>query len=80
MTNLIVKFKNLPDVLIHKILEYSDIIIFRYGKYMTRINKYDIRYEKLNKIYKPMKLTNNRILIKMMRKRSNLNQKSFSSI
>jgi hypothetical protein len=45
-----VNYGNLPDSLIQLILSYSDTIVYRFGKYMGRIQKSDKRY----KIVKPM--------------------------
>lgn len=63
---LINKFTKLPDVLIHIILDYSDIIIFRHGKYMNRINKNDNRYKNIQNISKPIKIMENKILLKLL--------------
>ena len=64
--DLISIFKELPDVLINKILDYTDIVIFRYGKYMNRINKNDWRYHLMMKIPKPMKVGQNKVLLKLL--------------
>lgn len=64
--DLISKFKELPDVLINKILDYTDIVIFRYGKYMNRINKNDWRYHLMMKIPKPIKVGQNKVLLKLL--------------
>jgi|694.fasta_scaffold10522_7 hypothetical protein len=63
---LIPKFKKLPDVLINKILDYTDIIVFRYGKHMNRINKNDIRYILIKNIPRPMRVGENKILLKLL--------------
>lgn len=42
-SDLIKKFMYLPDVLIHKILNYTNIVVYRNGKYINRINKLDKR-------------------------------------
>jgi hypothetical protein len=36
---LIEKFKNLPDELIHMIINYTDVVVYRHGKYINRIKK-----------------------------------------
>jgi len=47
-------FAALPDVLIHKIINYSNVIIYRHGKYLNRINKKkDKRYKLLSSILRP---------------------------
>ena len=63
---LIDKFKNLPDELIHKIINYTDVIVYRHGKYINRINKADKRCIMLTNIPKPMRVGTNRILIKLV--------------
>lgn len=63
---LINKFTKLPDVLIHIILDYSDIIAFRHGKYMNRINKNDNRYKNIQNIPKPIQIMKNKILLKLL--------------
>jgi hypothetical protein len=65
---LIDKFKHLPDELIHIIVNYTDVIVYRYGKYINRINNADKRYKMLTNIPKPMKSGTNRILIKLINK------------
>jgi len=47
---LLEKFKYLPDVLIQKIINYTDIVSYRHGKYINRINKNDNRYNLLKKL------------------------------
>lgn len=59
-------FSRLPDSLIIKILDYTNIIVFRHGKYMNRINIYDYRYILLEKVCKPIKIGKNKILIKLI--------------
>lgn len=51
---LIDKFKYLPDEIIHIILQFSDVIVFRHGKYMNRIDKKDDRYYAIRKIPRPI--------------------------
>jgi hypothetical protein len=65
-TELLKKFSELPDVLINKILDYTNIVIFRHGKYIDRINKNDIRYIKISNIPRPIKVCNNKILLKLI--------------
>ena len=42
-------FAYLPEVLIHKIINYTDVLSYRNGKYIDRINKKDNRYNLLQK-------------------------------
>ena len=60
---LIDKFKSLPDELIHYIVNYTDVVTYRHGKYINRINKEDERYKILLSISKPIKLTPNNYLL-----------------
>jgi hypothetical protein len=64
--DLIDKFKSLPEVLIHKITDYADIIVYRNGKYMNRINKNDLRYDLLKKISRPIYVGKHYILLRLM--------------
>jgi hypothetical protein len=49
-------FSKLPEELIQKIIDYTDIVTFRNGKYMNRISKKDERFEMLEKIQRPIKM------------------------
>ena len=51
---LLEKFKCLPDELIEKIVNYTDVLVFRNGKYINRLVKTDYRYKLLNNISKPI--------------------------
>ena len=55
MTNLI--FANLPDELIHKIINYTNVITFRNGKYIDKINENDCRYALVRKITRPIQIS-----------------------
>lgn len=73
MTNVLLSiYKYLPDVLIHKIIHYTDVIIYRHGKYMNKLNKNDERYRILQTIPKPIKVYKNNILHKIMLKLLNI--------
>ena len=63
---LLENFKFLPDDLINKIINYTDIVTFRHGKYMDRIAKNDERYKLLEKIPKPIKIGNKKVLLKLI--------------
>ncbi len=58
--------KKLPIELVNKIINYTDVVAFRNGKYINRILKTDERYEKLNKIPKPMKVGPDKILLRLI--------------
>jgi len=55
---IINKFSNLPVELINKIINYTDVIVYRHGKYINRINKQDYKYAILYTIPKPKKIGN----------------------
>jgi hypothetical protein len=50
----------LPEEIIQIIINYTDIVIYRHGKYINRINKEDYRYENLEYIKKPIFLSKTR--------------------
>ena len=66
-------YKYLPAVLINKIIHYTDVIVYRHGKYINRIDKNDKRYRILQTIPKPIKVYKNNILHKIMLKMLNIN-------
>lgn len=75
MTNVSLSiYKYLPDVLIHKIIHYTNVIVYRHGKYMNKLNKNDERYRILQTIPKPIKVYKNNILHKIMLKLLNIKQ------
>ena len=63
---LIDKFKNLPDELIHHIINYTDVVVYRHGKYINRLNNYDQRYKLLMNIPIPIKIGSQRIMLKLI--------------
>lgn len=67
MTNeLIDRFKYLPNELINIIINYTDIVVYRNGKYINRIMKDDKRYLIIRKIPRPIKIGTNRMLFKLL--------------
>jgi hypothetical protein len=56
----------LPIELVNKIINYTDVVSFRNGKYIDRISKTDERYEKLKKIPRPIRIGTNKVLLKLM--------------
>jgi len=66
--DLLNSYKYLPDTLIHKIINYTDILVYRNGKYINRLNKKDERYRLLQIIPKPIKVYKNNILHKIILK------------
>jgi hypothetical protein len=63
---LIDNFKFLPDVLINKIINYTDVITFRNGKYIDRIPKNDNRYKILETVPRPIKVGTNKVLLRLI--------------
>lgn len=59
-------FSKLPDVLLQQIINYTDIIVYRHGKYINRLTHDDVRYILLSKIPKPLKLGPRLILLKLV--------------
>jgi len=62
-------FAKLPDVLINKILDYSDLIVYRNGKYLNRILKTDRRYKTLSKIPRPIETKPNEYSLKLINRK-----------
>lgn len=63
---LIEKFKNLPDVIIHIIINYTDVVVNRHGKYINRIKKTDCRYNLLRRIPRPIYIGIHKVKIRLM--------------
>jgi hypothetical protein len=63
---LIDKFKNLPEVLINHIINYTDVLVYRHGKYINRFKKSDKRYKIIQSVPKPIKIGKSMILIKLL--------------
>jgi hypothetical protein len=63
---LIEKFKNLPDELIHIIINYTDVVVYRHGKYINRIKKNDYRYNLLRSVSRPIYIGQYRVKIRLM--------------
>jgi hypothetical protein len=59
-------YSQLPDVLINKIINYTNVITYRDGKYIDKISKNDERYKLLEKISRPIKVGNKKVLLKLM--------------
>ena len=62
---LIEKFKSLPDELIHIIINYTNALVYRHGKYINRLNKDDKRYNLINKIPRPIKIGTYKVLLRL---------------
>lgn len=63
---IIEKFKYLPDELINQIINYTDVVVYRHGKYINRINRRDNRYKLLERMPRPIKIGQSRVLLKLL--------------
>lgn len=63
---LIKEFKNLPNEIVQIIVSYTDVIVYRHGKYMNRIKKNDLRNILLTKIPRPIYNGYNKILLRLL--------------
>ena len=62
------KYANkLPIELINKIINYTDVVAFRTGKYIDRIPKTDARYTMLRNMKRPIKDGKNKLILKLLR-------------
>jgi len=59
------KFRYLPDELISTIVNYTDVIVYRRGKYINRLNKDDNRYHLVNRIPQPLFTNRYRVLLRL---------------
>jgi hypothetical protein len=59
-------YSQLPHVLINKIINYTNVITYRDGKYIDKISKNDERYKLLEKISRPIKVGNKKVLLKLI--------------
>ncbi len=64
---LIDKFKKLPDELKHIIINYTNVIVYRHGKYINRVRKSDEKYRILYNIPKPISVKNNIVILKLIK-------------
>lgn len=58
--------KSLPDELIHIIINYTDVIVYRHGKYINRIKKNNNRDIMLKRIPRPIYIGRHKILLRLM--------------
>jgi len=49
-----VDFSKLSDELIQIIINYTDVVVYRHGKYLNRISKHDYRYNIITKRHLPI--------------------------
>jgi len=62
---LLEKFRYLPDELISTIVNYTDVIVYRRGKYINRLNKDDNRYHLVNSIPQPLLIDRYKVLLRL---------------
>lgn len=62
---LLDKFNNLPDELIHIIINYTNVVVYRHGKYINRLNKHDNRYNLVNSIPQPILTDRYKVLLRL---------------
>lgn len=55
-----VDFSKLPNEIINIIINYTDIVVYRHGKYLNRISKNDKRYNIINHRHLPIWYGHNR--------------------
>ena len=72
-----VDFSKLPDVLIQIIINYTDIVVYRHGKYLNRISKDDKRYNIIKNRRLPIWFSQNRWMF-MFRFYHNVDKRAFS--
>lgn len=60
------KFKEFPNDIINYIINFTDVIVCRNGKYINRINKSDNRYIMLKRLPKPVRVGEYKLLLKLM--------------
>jgi len=58
-----IKYCDLPIEIINKIINYTDVVVFRHGKYIDRINKNDERYKIINNKKNPIWIGKNKWMI-----------------
>jgi hypothetical protein len=62
---LLEKFVSLPDELVQIIINYTNVIVYRHGKYINRLNESDNRYNLVNSIPRPIFFEPYRILLRL---------------
>ena len=58
-TDLIEKFKYLPDEIIHIIINYTNVLSYRNGKYINKLRQTDCRYKLVNQISRKIMVGHN---------------------
>jgi hypothetical protein len=65
---LLDKFKYLPDEILQIIINYTNIVVYRNGKYINRLNKNDNRIYLVNNIPRPIFIDRYKILLRIIDK------------
>lgn len=66
---LLDKFKTLHDEIIHIIINYTDVITYRNGKFMNRFKKDDSRFVLIQKIRMPIFIGKKEVLLQLINNR-----------
>lgn len=59
-------YKFLPDTIIHAIVNYTNVVVYRNGKYINRLNLNQNKYDAIKAIPRPIYVGNHKILIKII--------------
>jgi hypothetical protein len=62
---LLDKFKYLPDEIVQIIINYTNIVVYRNGKYINRLNKNDNRKYLVSNIPRPILIDRYKILLRL---------------
>ena len=60
-------FSKLAIELINHIINYTDVVVYRHGKYINRLKKDDYRLALLQKIPKPISIGGSKILLQLIK-------------
>ena len=63
---LIERFKYLPKEIVNNIIEYTEKIVYRNGKYISRLNKTDPRHKLIMSIPRPVYIGRYKILLRLL--------------
>lgn len=62
---LLDKFGYLPEELVQIIINYTNVVVYRHGKYINRINENDNRYNLVNSIPRPILIETHKVLLRL---------------
>lgn len=63
---LLDNFRYLPKEIINTIINYTDKIVYRHGKYIDRLQKNDDRYNLIKQIPRPIYIGPHKIILRLM--------------